>query len=45
MGGMSEFSMMTQGIPWPLAYGGFLLGAGLIGVMTFLILKQLERRQ
>jgi magnesium transporter len=45
MGGMSEFSMMTQGIPWPLAYGAFLLGAGLIGVMTFLLLKHLERRQ
>jgi magnesium transporter len=45
MGGMSEFSMMTQGIPWPLAYGGFLLGASLIGVMTFLLLKHLETRQ
>jgi magnesium transporter len=44
MGGMSEFSMMTQGIPWPLAYGGFLLGAGLIGVTTYLVLKHLERR-
>ena len=45
MGGMSEFSMMTQGIPWPLAYGGFLLGAGLIGGSTFLLLKHLESRQ
>jgi magnesium transporter len=45
MGGMSEFSMMTQGIPWPLAYGGFLVGAGFIGVMTFLLLKRLERRE
>ncbi len=45
MGGMSEFSMMTQGIPWPLAYGAFLLGAGLIGVLTFALLKQLENRQ
>ena len=45
MGGMSEFSMMTQGIPWPLAYGGFLIGAGLIGVTTFLVLKHLEHRQ
>jgi hypothetical protein len=23
IGGMSEFSMMTQGMPWPLAYGAF----------------------
>ncbi len=45
MGGMSEFSMMTQGIPWPLAYGGFLMGAGLIGVSTYLVLKHLESRQ
>ena len=44
MGGMSEFSMMTQGIPWPLAYAGFLLGAGLIGVSTYLVLKHLESR-
>jgi magnesium transporter len=44
MGGMSEFSMMTQGIPWPLAYGGFLVGAGLIGVTTYLVLKHLESR-
>jgi magnesium transporter len=45
MGGMSEFSMMTQGIPWPLAFGGFLVGAGLIGVSTYLVLKHLENRQ
>lgn len=44
MGGMSEFSMMTAGIPWPLAYGAFLLGAGLIGVTTYLVLKHLEGR-
>lgn len=44
MGGMSEFSMMTQGIPWPIAYGGFLVGAGLIGVATFVVLKHLEGR-
>jgi magnesium transporter len=44
MGGMSEFSMMTQGIPWPLAYGGFLMGAGLIGVTTYLGLRHLESR-
>jgi magnesium transporter len=44
MGGMSEFSMMTQGIPWPIAYGGFLVGAGLIGLSTYWLLKYLERR-
>jgi len=45
MGGMSEFSMMTQGIPWPIAYGAFLAGAVLIGVLTFLALKHFENRQ
>jgi magnesium transporter len=37
--------MMTQGIPWPIAYGAFLGGAVLIGVVTFLVLKHLENRQ
>lgn len=45
MGGMSEFSMMTQGIPWPVAYGAFLVGAAMIGVLTFMGLKRLETRQ
>jgi len=45
MGGMSEFSMMTRGIPWPIAYGGFLLVVSLIGGLTFFLLKQLESRQ
>ncbi len=45
MGGMSEFSMMTQGIPWPVAYGAFLVGVSTIGVLTFMALKRLETRQ
>lgn len=45
MGGMSEFFMMTQGIHWPIDYGAFLLGAALIGVLTFTALKRLETRQ
>jgi len=45
MGGMSEFSMMTQGLPWPLAYGAFALGASLIGVATYVTLKHFEYRQ
>jgi len=44
MGGMSEFSMMTQGLPWPLAYVMFLIGAGLIGATTFWVLKRFESR-
>jgi len=44
VGGMSEFSMMTQGVPWPLAYGAFLAGAALIGAITYVGLKYAERR-
>ena len=44
MGGMSEFSMMTQGIPWPIAYGVFLLGSSLVGVATYVALKHFEKR-
>jgi len=43
VGGMSEFSMMTQGIPWPVAYGVFMAGLGLIGVVTYHVLRYLER--
>jgi magnesium transporter len=45
IGGMSEFSMMTQGISWPLAYGAFMVGMGLIGGGTYLMLRYLGRRQ
>ncbi len=45
IGGMSEFSMMTQGIPWPVAYALFLLAAGLIGGATYVALKHLEKKQ
>ncbi|MEI8095295.1 MAG: magnesium transporter CorA family protein, partial [Spirochaetales bacterium] len=40
MGGMSEFSMMTSGIPWPVAYG--LATVGMVGVayLTYWILKK-----
>jgi magnesium transporter len=44
VGGMSEFSMMTQGIPWPLAYGGFLLAAAVVGSLTWVALKHFENR-
>jgi magnesium transporter len=45
VGGMSEFSMMTQGIPWPLAYGAFFAGASIIGAATYAALKHFEKRQ
>jgi magnesium transporter len=43
IGGMSEFSMMTEGTPWPIAYGSFLIGSALIGALTYLSLKQFEK--
>jgi len=45
IGGMSEFSMMTHGVPWPLAYGVFLLGASLMGGATYVALKHFEKKQ
>ncbi len=45
MGGMSEFSMMTQGIPWPVAYGVFMVAASLMGVATYAALKYFETRK
>ena len=37
MGGMSEFSMMTQGISWPLAYGAFTVGMVGVAYITYLL--------
>ena len=45
IGGMSEFSMMTQGIPWPWAYGGFVLGILSLGVLVYAGLRLMEQRQ
>ncbi len=44
MGGMSEFSMMTHGIAWPVAYGGFIVVGAMIGYATYLALKLFEKR-
>jgi magnesium transporter len=45
MGGMSEFSMMTQGIPWPLAYGAFFVVSCALGAATFFALRYFEKRE
>ena len=39
VGGMSEFSMMTQGIPWPISYSLFTVGMVLVGWITFVCLR------
>jgi magnesium transporter len=45
IGGMSEFSMMTQGISWPVAYTLFTIALGVVGWLTFLLLRFFERRE
>jgi magnesium transporter len=45
IGGMSEFSMMTQGIPWPVSYTIFTVGLVVVGWLTLVILRLLERRE
>jgi magnesium transporter len=45
IGGMSEFSMMTRVIPWPIAYGIFIIGMIAIGLMTYASLRNLENRR
>jgi magnesium transporter len=45
IGGMSEFSMMTQGVPWPLAYGGFFGAIVLMGLITYQALRYRERHK
>lgn len=39
IGGMSEYSMMTKHIPWPLAYGMFSVAMVLIAYITYLIIQ------
>jgi magnesium transporter len=36
---------MTQGIPWPIAYGGFAIAMGLIGWATYVGVRHLENRK
>jgi magnesium transporter len=45
IGGMSEFSMMTAGIPWPVAYAGFTVSMGLLGWLMYVALRHAERRE
>jgi magnesium transporter len=39
IGGMSEFSMMTQGLDWRISYTAFTLGMVVLGYATYLILQ------
>ncbi|MBP7051640.1 MAG: magnesium transporter CorA family protein [Phycisphaerae bacterium] len=46
IGGMSEFSLMTQGIPWPVSYFLFCAAMVALGVATWKALnRRIERRK
>ena len=44
IGGMSEWSMMTQGMPWQLSYSLFLIILILIALATWHVIKRLENK-
>lgn len=44
IGGMSEWSMMTEGLDWRLSYTLFSLGMVVIGGVTWLLMKKLINR-
>jgi magnesium transporter len=45
VGGMSEFSMMTQSIRWPVAYGALIAVMAMVGYGTYLLVRYLEKRK
>ena len=45
IGGMSEFSMMTQSIAWPISYSFFTVGLVIVGWLTYAILRLLENSE
>jgi magnesium transporter len=45
IGGMSEFSMMTKDIPWPIAYSAYIVGMAVVGWITFATLRAIENRK
>jgi magnesium transporter len=44
IGGMSEWSMMTGPSNWKLAYPLFLLGMIVLGVMNYVLIRRIEKR-
>lgn len=44
IGGMSEFSMMTKSIPWPVSYSIFTVGMLVVAWITYVILRLFEKR-
>ena len=44
IGGMSEWSMMTGPANWKIAYPAFMLAMALIGIVSYHLLKRLEKK-
>lgn len=44
IGGMSEYSMMTKGIDWPVSYILFMIVMVLIGYITYVVVKRIESK-
>jgi magnesium transporter len=44
IGGMSEWTMMTRGIDWWVSYALLVLGMGLLGWFTWVLMKRLDGR-
>ncbi len=44
IGGMSEYSMMTGASNWRVAYPAFLVGMVIIGIISYFLLRSIERR-
>lgn len=42
IGGMSEFSVMTSGIPWQISYSVFAVGMIIVGWITAIILNKMD---
>ena len=45
IGGMSEFSMMTADVPWPMAYGVLSAAMVVMGLITYQALRYRERHK
>lgn len=40
IGGMSEFTMMTEGIDWRISYGSFMVGTVLLGLVSWSFVRR-----
>lgn len=45
VGGMSEYTMMTQRIPWPVSYAIFTISMVLVGWITYICLRYFGNRK